>query len=154
MLKAAVIGAGYIAREHLDALRSLRGVAIEAVCDLSPVMAEATADEFGARAWYTDHREMLSAVRPDVVHVTTPPKSHVRLALDAAVQEADLLRQEGRPLPFELSRLRLLLRMTELAQVLLRLLISLGSPAIPEGLAGWLRKAAQLTADLRSHGAS
>lgn len=78
----------------------------------------------------------------------------VRLALDAAVQEAELLRQEGRPLPFQLSRLRLLLRMTELAQMLLRLLISLGSSAIPEGLAGWLRKAAQLTADLRSHAAS
>jgi predicted dehydrogenase len=91
LLKAAVIGAGYIAREHLDALRSLPGVAIEAVCDLSPVMAEATAEEFGANAWFTDHRRMLAEVRPDVVHVTTPPKSHVRLALDALEADAHVL---------------------------------------------------------------
>jgi len=83
VLKAAVIGAGYIAREHLDALRSLDGVEIAGICDLSPTMAEATAEQFSARSWFTDHREMLAEIQPDVVHVTTPPRSHVPLALDA-----------------------------------------------------------------------
>ena len=82
-MKAAVIGAGQIARQHLACLRELRGVEVAAVCDLFPVVAESAAERFGVRAWFTDHKQMLDAVRPDVVHVTTPPTTHYRLALDA-----------------------------------------------------------------------
>jgi predicted dehydrogenase len=89
--KAAIIGAGYIAREHLDALRSLPGVRIAGICDLSPTLAEATAEEFGADSHWTDHRRMLAELQPDVVHVTTPPKSHVPLALDAIEAGAHVL---------------------------------------------------------------
>ena len=91
MLKAAIIGAGYIAREHLDALRSLRDVRIAGICDLSPTLAEAAAEEFGAETHWTDHRRMLAEVQPDVLHVTTPPKSHVPLALDGIAAGAHVL---------------------------------------------------------------
>ena len=82
-MKAALIGAGQIARQHLACLRTLPGVEIAAICDLSPALAEATAERFGAGGWFTDHRSMLERVRPDVVHVTTPPPAHFRLVLDA-----------------------------------------------------------------------
>ncbi len=82
-VKAALVGTGQIARQHLSCLRSLPGVELAAVCDLSAAAAECTAERYGARAWFTDHREMLRAARPDVVHVTTPPTSHFRLAMDA-----------------------------------------------------------------------
>ena len=74
----------------------------------------------------------------------------VRQALDAAVQEAKRHDASHGPLPYSLKRLKLLLRMTELAQMLLRMLISLGSATLPEGLVGWLARAVELTADLRS----
>jgi predicted dehydrogenase len=82
-VKAALIGAGQIARQHLACLKSLPQVELAAVCDHSAATAEAAAERFGIAAWFTDHREMLARVRPDVVHVTTPPTSHYRLALDA-----------------------------------------------------------------------
>jgi predicted dehydrogenase len=82
-VKAALIGAGQIAREHLTCLKSLPGIEVAAVCDLSPASAEAAAERYGIQAWFTDHRAMLEKVRPDVVHVTTPPVSHFRLAMDA-----------------------------------------------------------------------
>lgn len=82
-MKAALIGAGQIARQHLACLEGLPGVEIAAVCDLSPSIAECSADRHGARAWFSDYRAMLRDVRPDVVHVTTPPNSHYRLALDS-----------------------------------------------------------------------
>src|SRR5215510_4936209 len=44
---------------------------------------EASAERFGIGAWFTDHLAMLQQVRPDVVHVTTPPTSHFKLAMDA-----------------------------------------------------------------------
>lgn len=82
-MKAALIGAGQIARQHLSCLKTLPGVELAAICDLSPATAEAAAERYGIRAWFTDHQAMLEKARPDVVHVTTPPTSHFRLAVDS-----------------------------------------------------------------------
>jgi predicted dehydrogenase len=82
-VRAALIGAGQIARQHLSCLKTLPGVELAAVCDLSPAAAEAAAERYGIRAWFTDHRVMLKKARPDVVHVTTPPTSHFGLAMDS-----------------------------------------------------------------------
>lgn len=82
-MKAALIGVGQIARQHLVCLKTLPAVERVAVCDLSPATAEAAAERYGMQAWFTDHRVMLEQFRPDVVHVTTPPTSHFRLGMDA-----------------------------------------------------------------------
>jgi predicted dehydrogenase len=82
-VKAALIGAGQIARQHLACLKGLPGVELAAICDLSPATAEAAAERYGVEAWFTDHRAMLEKMQPDVVHVTTPPTSHFRLATDS-----------------------------------------------------------------------
>ena len=82
-MKAALVGAGNIARQHLACLRELPGVEVVGVCDLSPSRAESASERFGVPAWFTDAAAMLDAVRPDVVHVTTPPTSHFPLATAA-----------------------------------------------------------------------
>lgn len=82
-MRAAVIGTGQIARQHLACLREIPEVEIVGVCDLSPSVAEAVADRFSVPSWFTNHRSMLHAVKPDVVHVTTPPAAHFALAKDA-----------------------------------------------------------------------
>jgi predicted dehydrogenase len=90
-LRAALIGAGQIARQHLSCLKTLPGVQIVGVCDLSPAVAESIAERFGVPAWFTDHAAMLREVKPDVVHVTTPPTSHFRLAMDSLESGAHVL---------------------------------------------------------------
>jgi predicted dehydrogenase len=90
-MKAALIGAGAIAREHVGALQSVPGVQVAGICDLSPAMAEATAEQFGIPRWFTDHRKMLAEVAPELVHVTTPPGSHFSLATDALEAGAHVL---------------------------------------------------------------
>ena len=82
MIRSTVIGAGQIAQQHLACLSTLPGVHLAGVCDLSRAVAESAADRFGAEAWFTDHTRMLAEARPDVVHITTPPASHFRLAQD------------------------------------------------------------------------
>lgn len=82
-MKVAVIGAGQIARQHLACLQVLPGVECAAICDLAPSVAECAAERHRIPAWFTDHATMLREVRPDVVHVTTPPTSHYRLAMDS-----------------------------------------------------------------------
>jgi predicted dehydrogenase len=90
-MKTVLIGTGQIAQQHLACLRTLPEVDLAGVCDLSRTMAESTAERFGVDAWFTDHRAMLDAVRPDVVHVTTPPQSHFRLAMDALAAGAHVI---------------------------------------------------------------
>src|SRR5262249_39893998 len=82
-MRTALIGAGQIARQPLGCLRTLQGVEVVAVSDVAPSAAECAAERYRIPTWFTDHRRMLREVRPDVVHVTTPPTSHHRLAMDA-----------------------------------------------------------------------
>jgi len=82
-VKAAIIGAGQIARQHINCLKIVPGVELAAICDISPATAEAIAERNGVHSWFTDHRVMLEKVRPEVVHVTTPPTSHFALAMDS-----------------------------------------------------------------------
>lgn len=86
-LRAAVVGTGGISKEHLSFLagRTVVGpvedrALLLAVCDLSPAAARYAASTYGAAGDYTDVDEMLKSVRPDVVHVLTPPATHVDLA--------------------------------------------------------------------------
>lgn len=81
-MKTAVIGTGVICEQHLIGLSRVAGARLVGVCDLSPAMAQYTADRFHADATYADYREMLDAARPDVVHVLTPPPTHLRLVTD------------------------------------------------------------------------
>lgn len=90
-MKAVIIGAGTIGLQHLRALRRTPDAEVAAVCDLSPAVAEAAAERAGVPEWFTDHGKMLERIRPDVVHVTTPPTSHLRLALDALEAGAHVL---------------------------------------------------------------
>lgn len=100
-IRAALIGTGQIARQHLGCLRGLPGVEIAGVCDLSPGLAEHAAERYGVPAWFTDHRSMLAELRPDVVHVTTPPTSHYRLAMDAIEAGASVVVEKPATLTFE-----------------------------------------------------
>jgi predicted dehydrogenase len=89
-LRAAVVGSGAIAKEHLSFLSGrspIRAsspvdgrIRLVGVCDLSPVTARYGAGEYGAEAAYTDLDTMLEEARPDVVHVLTPPSSHAPIA--------------------------------------------------------------------------
>ena len=79
-LKAGIIGAGYIADWHADALRATSGTELVAVCDLSQGAASALAEKHGAKV-YTDVAAMLADGGCDVVHILTPPDLHCELAL-------------------------------------------------------------------------
>jgi len=81
MTTAAVIGCGTISVVHLEAVRNLQGADLVAVCDADPDRVGAAARQYEV-AGFTDHRQLLDEVRPDVVHVCTPHDQHVPVALD------------------------------------------------------------------------
>ncbi len=68
---------------HVETLRKLGDVRVAAVCDREPLMAEQLATRWAIPRFYSDLDELLERERPDVVHVTTPPQSHLALATRA-----------------------------------------------------------------------
>jgi predicted dehydrogenase len=84
-LRAAVIGSGKISEEHLRFLSKSRDATLVGVCDLSPSVAKFALDRFGHNGTtlaFADHRTLIEEKRPAVVHVLTPPHTHVALATE------------------------------------------------------------------------
>lgn len=83
MTRAAVVGLGGIAAEHLDKLERLDGVKVTGICDLSRTLVDAVAERWGVGPGFTSLESMLADVRPDTVHVLTPPHTHLEIVLAA-----------------------------------------------------------------------
>jgi predicted dehydrogenase len=79
MIKAAIVGCGKMADQHAVQIQKVANASLVAVCDAEPLMARQIAERFRVRAWFTSLDEMLRTARPDVVHVTTPPQSHLSI---------------------------------------------------------------------------
>jgi predicted dehydrogenase len=53
---------------------------IVSLCDWEALMAKQLGQRFGVSKCFSHLQEMLDAVSPDIIHITTPPKSHFPLA--------------------------------------------------------------------------
>lgn len=83
-MKAAVLGAGFIAPFHAMGF-SRAGCTVCAVCDTDESRARALAERFGC-AWYTDARALFNEQQPELVSVCLPTYLHreyVEMALEA-----------------------------------------------------------------------
>ncbi|MCB1334320.1 MAG: Gfo/Idh/MocA family oxidoreductase [Roseivivax sp.] len=78
--RVGLIGAGYIASWHADALRDTPGVQIVAVCDVSETAAKGLAEAYGAKA-FTSVEDLIAAKVCDAVHILTPPQLHRPIAI-------------------------------------------------------------------------
>lgn len=92
-LKAAIIGAGLIARKkHIPAFLKHKGkVELRAVCDLNIGSAQEAARSFGIPKAYGDVFEMLSKEKLDLVDICTPPQTHAKVAGEAMKQGCHVL---------------------------------------------------------------
>jgi len=83
-LKIAIVGCGKIADGHVEEIQKMpRAARVVAVCDLEPLMAEQVALRYGIPAHYDSFERMIEREAPDVVHITTPPQSHLALGVKA-----------------------------------------------------------------------
>lgn len=73
--KVGLLGAGYIAKWHADAIKRVPGVKLGGVCDLNLGLAEGLARSTGARA-YGSLEDMLADGGFSAIHVLTPPHVH------------------------------------------------------------------------------
>ena len=79
-LRVAIVGCGKIADAHAAQIRRIAGCELVGVCDREDLMARQLAERFGAQRYFVDLEELLRETMPDVVHITTPPQSHLEIA--------------------------------------------------------------------------
>ncbi len=77
ILRAAVIGAGYLGNFHAQKYAALDGVRLEGVVDVDPVRAREVASRVGAAA-YTSYEELIRNV--DVASIVVPTEAHYAVA--------------------------------------------------------------------------
>lgn len=81
-VRVAILGTGGIARVHAEALKAEASrVDVVAAVDLRAEAASAFAERYDIPRTYQDVEALLTAERPDIVHVCTSPKSHAELSI-------------------------------------------------------------------------
>jgi UDP-N-acetyl-2-amino-2-deoxyglucuronate dehydrogenase len=82
-VRVALVGCGRIARNHFDAIRTVDGLELAAVCDVVEERAREAGEAQGV-PWFRSLEEMLQRVDCDVVAVCTPSGLHPAHGLIAA----------------------------------------------------------------------
>ncbi len=82
-MKAAVIGAGFMGKTHVEALRRLGTVEVAAVAGVSPEEAQSFAAAQGIPVAAPNYKAILADPEIDGVHICTPNATHSPIALEA-----------------------------------------------------------------------
>jgi predicted dehydrogenase/nucleoside-diphosphate-sugar epimerase len=78
--RVALFGAGKMAMHHAKAIRLQGNATLIAVADPALGSGETPKELGGGVAVYTSAEELLKQVKPDLVHVCSPPETHASLA--------------------------------------------------------------------------
>jgi predicted dehydrogenase len=78
-----LVGPGFIAAQHIEAVRRLGNVEVVAIAGSSVDSARRRAAEWSVERAYGDYRELIADPDVDVVHNTTPNHLHLEVALAA-----------------------------------------------------------------------
>ena len=82
MLKAGIVGTGYIGPAHIEALRRLGGVEVVAVAEANQDLADKKAAHLCIPRAYGDYCDLLKDKSIDVVHNCTPNFMHLKVNRD------------------------------------------------------------------------
>lgn len=91
MKKAAVIGLGTIAPIHLNAIARNPEIRLVGVCDTDESTREKAP---GGIPFFSSHKALLAAARPDCVHLCLPHDLHYPVAEDAVELGCDVLTEK------------------------------------------------------------
>ncbi|MBS6952669.1 MAG: Gfo/Idh/MocA family oxidoreductase [Enterocloster asparagiformis] len=79
-LNIAIVGTGFIGRQHIEAIRRIPYTRIVAAADSNEAMLKLVCGELGIERYYTDYREMLDREDIQVVHNCTPSNMHFEIS--------------------------------------------------------------------------
>src|SRR5688572_10040169 len=90
--RVAFIGTGMVVQwSHIPAFRRGEGVEAVALCDVNEERVRSVAKDTGIPRAFTDYREMLEKVQPDMTVLPTPNSFHKPMTLAALEAAAHVL---------------------------------------------------------------
>ena len=78
-IQVGIIGAGFIGRQHIEAIRRIPNTEVVAICEHNADVARIIADEFGVKHSFGNVDDMIAKGELDVVHNCTPSNMHYEL---------------------------------------------------------------------------
>ncbi len=82
-LKIGLVGAGFIGKQHIEAIRRIPGAEVIAVADSNGDAAKSVAEQFFIPEWHADYHDLLADGNIAVVHNCTPSSLHYQVNKDA-----------------------------------------------------------------------
>lgn len=88
--RVAIIGAGIISRNHLNAIKQMTALQAVAVADIDEIRGRAVSEEYSI-AYYDNYREMILTEQPEIAILALPHFLHEECAVWCAAQGCHLL---------------------------------------------------------------
>ncbi len=104
-MKTAIIGLGVIGHVHMEIVKNVSDEIV--VCDID----ESKFEEFPNCLHFTDYKEMIDLVKPDVVHICTPHYLHAEMVIYALERNINVLCEK--PLCMKLDEIDKVLKAEE-----------------------------------------
>lgn len=82
-LKVAIIGVGFIGKQHIEAIHRIPNTSVVALVEPSIEQAAKIASEYGIEHYYDSMTKMMNDIEVDVVHICTPNFLHYPMAKEA-----------------------------------------------------------------------
>ena len=82
-IRWGLVGLGWFGEVHAEALATMPGIELAALCTRRPQRLAEVADRFHVASRYTDYRQLLADPEIDVVGITTHIHDHRDIAIDA-----------------------------------------------------------------------
>ncbi len=115
MIGVGVVGSGFVAPHHIDAVRRLGGIEVVGIAGSSLKKAESKANELGIPKAYGSDEELIADPDIHVVHNVTP--NHLHFPVNMAVIEAGKHIISDKPLAISVEQCRQLATAAEKAGV-------------------------------------
>lgn len=100
-MKIGIVGCGLNSDYHINFSRAYPGAEIVGVVDRDEKKLRECAERFGIKNTFTNIRELVEKAAPDVVHILTPPKTHLSLAKEAIELKRHVLLEKPMALNFK-----------------------------------------------------
>jgi predicted dehydrogenase len=79
MIRVAIVGCGKQADAHATVLQQVDGCQIVGACDSEVLMARQLYERYKIASYYDNVYALLEGCAPDVIHLNTPPHTHMEL---------------------------------------------------------------------------
>ncbi len=83
-IRVGIVGSGGRSGPHANAYTEFGNIEIAVFCDIMEERAAERAKEFGAKAIYTDYRDLIDSGSVDVISICSANETHAEIAIRAA----------------------------------------------------------------------